>query len=428
LDFNDTWLKKWENLIGNFVSGNLRIAHNRIFSNTESGGLGLPALRDFLDAQKCSWVIRASKRMDSEWKNIIRVCTVHDFFNLNINLLSQYDAIFVGFGTAIKSFRKGYLCSNNNYLTVPVLEDELFALSTRNPNTLKMSDIDPHRNLEFRRKLFKLKLKDIYQQDGIISRAELTQKLGDHVIPVLYQKISAVARTARTKYHNHVHMSGINLQTFISNWVKGSKKFRKYIGLCKHQYISHNIVKYSYNYETIIGIECSKKLNVLWCNNYQSNELNTFLFKLTNNTLSFNPVLSHFVRGHSRNCTMCDLTGSPEIEDETPLHFFYQCPVAEQTRDAFFKWLTENENFTLTRHEFFCCLGMENKCRAQVLTVSIRLFMHYLWLCKLRKHLPVMTLLRKYVLSEINTMAKCNKKFLAIISNSGINVNQNRVF
>jgi hypothetical protein len=175
-------------------------------------------------------------------------------------------------------------------------------------------------------------------------------------------------------------------------------------------------------------MECSKKLNVLWSNNYQSNELNTFLFKRTNNTLSFNPVLSHFVRGHSQNCTMCDLTGNPDIEDESPLHFFYQCQVAEQTRDDFFKWLTENENFTLSRHEFFCCLDLENKCRAQILRVSIILFMHYLWLCKLRKHLPVMTILRKYVLNEINTMTRCNKKFLAIANNSGINLNQIRLF
>jgi hypothetical protein len=66
--------------------------------------------------------------------------------------------------------------------------------------------------------------------------------------------------------------------------------------------VPHNIVKYAENTETIIGEDLAKILNKSWNFYYFSNELRTFIFKLHNNTLPYNTILSHFVPSINRNC------------------------------------------------------------------------------------------------------------------------------
>jgi Reverse transcriptase (RNA-dependent DNA polymerase) len=49
-----------ENTIHEFVSGNLRISKQRTFLAVDRGGLGLFNVKNFIDAQICSWIRRAS--------------------------------------------------------------------------------------------------------------------------------------------------------------------------------------------------------------------------------------------------------------------------------------------------------------------------------------------------------------------------------
>jgi hypothetical protein len=132
--------------------------------------------------------------------------------------------------------------------------------------------------------------------------------------------------------------------------------------------------------------------NTMWNNSRFSNCMRVFLFKLTNNTLPVNTIVSHFVRGISRNCTFCDITFNPEPEDERIFHLLYDCKTATVTRNNYFKWLTVNENFSLSRHEFFCC---GSAIGGEVIKIAIQFFKFYLWDCKQRKCLPVLNSVKK---------------------------------
>ena len=57
-------------MIEDFVKGNLNISRKRILLSCEVGGLGLFNLRNFLDAQRCSWVKRA-QNLDETWKRTL---------------------------------------------------------------------------------------------------------------------------------------------------------------------------------------------------------------------------------------------------------------------------------------------------------------------------------------------------------------------
>jgi hypothetical protein len=242
----------------------------------------------------------------------------------------------------------------------------------------------------------------------------------------LYKKLSGIGKTARMRYHNDNCLSGVHFSTFIQGWKKGSKKIRNYISFDKREFVSHNLIKFASNVETVIDLECAKKLNLWWTCNYFSNATCTFLFKLTNNILPVNTILSHIVRGQSRNCSFCDLAEDPEINDETVLHLFFDCPVTEQIRENFFKWLVNDENFIQSRHEFFCCVAGENKCRNKTLMIVNRLFLNLLWDCKLRKNLPVLGRVKKTILREIEVLMKCNAKVKYVIAQSGIDFSLER--
>jgi hypothetical protein len=68
-----------------------------------------------------------------------------------------------------------------------------------------------------------------------------------------------------------------------------------------------------------------------WAEGFLSNKLKDFCFRYTNNQLSTNTRLSHYVLNVNRSCFFCASSGNPDPPDETFLHLFYQCPVTERT-------------------------------------------------------------------------------------------------
>jgi hypothetical protein len=189
-------------------------------------------------------------------------------------------------------------------------------------------------------------------------------------------------------------------------WKKGSRIVRLVLCFKKIDYIPHNIIKYADNTDTIIGLECARLLNKSWNRHYLSNELRVFLFKLHNNTLPFNTIPSHFVRGTSRTCTFCVIARNPEGEDETPLH----CPVSERIHEDFFKWIMNDNDFTVQRTEFFTFFRNNNNYLNEALFIITQLFMKFLWNCEQRSILPVTLHLRRFILHEIELLKTVSKK------------------
>jgi Reverse transcriptase (RNA-dependent DNA polymerase) len=427
LDFDMQCKKRWEAIIYAYVKGNLNISLKRCFLPVKNGGLGLPDLNDFIDSQRCTWIIHASRNINAAWKEIIRRCSLVDYFNHDITLANTQEGCITGMVTAFNRLKKGYAMSNNNYLKMLLLKNELFTVNTRNVAVFEIEDLDPDLPDPVRNTLMSLTLARITTNGVILSRADLIEKIGHFISPALYKKLSDISRTARTRYHHDNCLSGISMGTFLGPWKKGSKRLRNHIEYNKHISISHNIVKFAENTNTVIGLDCALKLNTQWSLSFFNHTTSTFLFKLTNNTLCYNSVLSHFVRGHSRNCTLCDLVNNPEIEDENCLHLFYSCEVAERLRNDFFKWLTSDENFILSRHEFFCCTSYENKNKNFIMMTTIRIFIQYIWECKLRKNLPVLDATKRFIFNEMELIKNTNLRFKIALGLSGINFSQQRL-
>jgi hypothetical protein len=204
-------------------------------------------------------------------------------------------------------------------------------------------------------KFFRVRIADL-AVDGVCKpHIELNIYFNAQIPPVLYAKLNSIVRTAITKYNKIDAMGGVSLENFQLSWKKGSKKFRKILHGNEKHFVPHSIVKFATNTDTVIDVDCSKKLNKMWATRHFSNAMQTFLYKLYNNLLPTNTVLSHFVRGHSRNCTFCDVRRNPEIIDETILHLFYDCEPISALITNFFRLFTNDEYWNISRYEFFCC-------------------------------------------------------------------------
>jgi hypothetical protein len=272
------------------------------------------------------------------------------------------------------------------------------------------------------------KLKELIDRNGsVLGVQEVSQNLRVPVNRVLYNKLKKIVETARIRFKKEEQIRGKDIQTYFLVWKRGSKGVRK-IMTGKNSNIPHNMIMFANNTETVIGIADSEVLNTSWSLRHVSNPMRTFIFKLHNNTLAINTRLSHFIRGHSRNCTFCDLVENALVEDETVYHLFFSCDTIENIRQDFFSWFRMDRNFIISRQEYF---GVYNKNGNEdenfIMFWTIKYFQYYIWLCKMRKTLPNLVHAKHFILKELNLMSKISKDFRNRLQLSHINIDTNRL-
>jgi hypothetical protein len=312
----------------------------------------------------------------------------------------------------------------NNYTKGKIFGEPLFTVGIRSREFLSLQDLDRVVDENVRINLIKATVGDITENRHIVNKHALEGKLGGQLPVMVYNKLTRICGSAKTKYGKEILENGIAMDTLFSRWKKGSKRFRDILIASNGDYVSHNIMKFSANMEVVINSECSSLVNQFWNTGFYTNQMRTFLFKFHNNILPTNTMLSHFVRGQTRNCTFCDLNYNPDPEEETPYHLFFSCPTTEVLRTQFYAWLFNDDQFQINRHEFFCCgVGV----RKQVVNMAVNnLFKFYIWENKLRKCVPVLAKLKKWFIGEISVMKKISKKFANLVDTSGLDLNQHR--
>jgi exonuclease III len=420
-----------ESVIHRYVGGNLRISKDRVFSPVTSGGLGLFPVKAYLDAQKCSW-IRRCKIIDQDWKAGLLNCGAGNLLKISEKECNKEKTpVRYGIASAFSNFIMNFTRTDLNFKKAFIFDNEALTNGIRAKTNLTRADLTPEHLQPYNeiniKKMLNLNMTDILLNDAPVTKPIFQRNLSVQVSPTLWDNLDKTRRTAITRYGKNLSEKSVSLAEFFLTWKKGSKKVRLYLEKKKNLEIPHNIVKFSSNTEIIVGYEQSKTLNAEWDKGYLSNDLRTFIFKLHNNTLPVNTILSHFVREVSRNCTFCDLTFVAEEEDETVLHLFYNCHISETLRENFFKWLTDNNNFTVTRREFFGTFRNHNNHCNEILKISVYIFMKFIWDCKVRKCLPNFNLLKCYATKEFYIMKSVSTQFQIKLNGCGFNVLQEAV-
>ena len=212
----------------------------------------------------------------------------------------------------------------------------------------------------------------------------------------------------------------MSLESFLNLKNKGSRLFRKILTAHPYTGIPHNMVKFAENTETNINFLDSKLLNKSWNFNFFSNSTRTFIFKLHNNTAGYNAAVAHFVRGHSPDCTFCALSHNPITERELPLHLFFSCRHTYPVLNQVFSTLL-SENTVITKQELFVNFTRFTQQKNELLFYLTKLFLKYIWDCKVRKTLPNANYCHLQILGEINTIKKISPKMEQLFEMVDIN-------
>jgi hypothetical protein len=418
-----------ETMLTNFVSGNLRISKDRIFLNIELGGLGLFPINEFLDAQRCSWVKRALN-IDQLWKIRLLFSNnagtgVHGLSekDFNINITPCCFIIAKAHSTFVKKFTE----SKNNFLKAMVLNNKALTSGVRGQNFIKIENLSQalQDNVGTINTLKKLNFQVLYNNGNFVNKRIVKMHFNNNLPEELWQLLDRIRRTAVTRLldPDPGTGTGISLSTFFTTWKKGSKRVRNYLTFDSREYIPHNIVKFSNNFDIVVDYNKSKLLNKGWKTSFLGNGIRTFIFKFHNNTLMYNTALSHFVANISRNCTFCDINLNPEVEDETPLHLFYNCMTTESILTNFYSILTGTLNFVPTRNDLFIGFQLQSDNCNTILNTITYIVLYFVWECKIRKCIPILNRLIKYVCRETETLMNTSVSFRRIFASSRYDTN-----
>jgi len=246
---------------------------------------------------------------------------------------------------------------------------------------------------------------DIYEIDRYTSTERFEDLTGIPVTMRILLRLRAIFDTAKTRYNKkcETEKKSESMSGFLCGIKKGSRKFRKILETVNKINTPHNINKFTSNVEIVATLDVSKKINKLWTISYLENELRTFIFKLHNNTLSYNLCLSKFVRGKEPYCTFCTLNRNPEPANEPPLHIFYSCPTSEAIINMIFSEFL-GEQIEVRRIDYFGIYGRVNAAETFTLTLVGLLLKKQLWDCKMRNTVPEGNLIRDSILSDLRTL------------------------
>ncbi len=414
----------YSEVIEKFVSGKLNISKSKITKPIEMGGLGLFELGTFLDAQKIAWVKRA-KNLDDWWKILLYSKSYGSVFNLrckHFNVVTEPCLYSIA-----KSYEKFLFCyskSGENYKSTYMFENSALSLGLHDKRLVDKDLFTAQFSNEHGPKLKQLITSNFFRDDSsYINRNEFVANTEIPLTVMIFQRLKGVIETARTRYGTGNNRNVVDAVTFLNRARKGSKRFRKILSVTAADYVPHNIVKFCDNVDIVVGLDDSKKINQFWNTSYLHNSTRTFLFKLNNNTLGYNTTVSHFVRNHSRNCTFCDAVGNQEINDETPLHLLYGCEHVGALIDSIFKWVTDDNDFEVSRKEYFA-LFCRDKLTVEknfILTFVAKSILKFVWDCKQRFCLPVTNHCKTYLQQESECIRSVNGRFRLMLTTSGYN-------
>jgi hypothetical protein len=388
------------------------------------GGLGLLELKSFLSAQRCAWIQRALD-LNEKWKLNLFFRSNGNLTNLRKSFIDKNSTpVLYGIVESFEDFVGGFSKHNENFWESGIFENNAHMVSLRQKLRLTKTFFGEAFFSANKEKIINLKISDFYvNKDSLVRFENFCNTFNIELTREQFNKLKDMCIMAKKKYSKTCtkKMKCERLMDFLVRRKKGCKRYRKRLIGEVEEYIPHNMVKFAETTDTIIDIQVSKKLNSIWSNTALGNGTRTFLFKLHNNTAGYNLAVSHFVRGHSPNCTFCDILDIAEINNETPLHLFFQCPAVENLTNEIFSWLL-GTNTVISRQELFTVFNRDDHRKNDFLTIFSKLLLKYYWDCKQRFYLPTLTNAQLVLKSEVKTLLHCNLKLRTIYDNSGIDI------
>jgi exonuclease III len=328
-------LTKIQNLMNNYVTGNLKIAKNRLYREPVEGGLGLINLDFFLTGLHVSWIKKCHLSSRDNWRIDIRSYSSGNcltFFSNNAAV--QRRPVLFNIAKDFENFSNVFYRKNENYKEAFILNNKLFQ-DYRHDNQLITPALFrgnvPVLNIE---QVSKLKFKDFFTDGRAKTLDELVTDTGINFSLMTYMRIMGpLFNFSRSIRQADTGTGSESIEKFLGVKKGEAKKVRSLLTSNVPTTLVNNLTVVK-TFFRVIGIVTPErdvgKIIGFWRGSYLTNKVRDFVFKFYNNQLPINTRLSHYVANRNRLCTFCTSEGVPLPADENFRHLFFDCPTTKR--------------------------------------------------------------------------------------------------
>jgi hypothetical protein len=320
-------LEQMQTAINNFVKKNLQISDMRIYLSINKGGLGFFNLSEFLDSQRCVWLLRAKKNCIDNWRyDFHAISPDHDPLSIRASDVdSNLHPILFNICLSYEKFLHKYSAYGNNFLCAPIFENSFFSVPGNEGRVTKnlfgLNFYNTHTNL-----IRKLTFSDCFSQNGFKS----VQEFSRDGIPLTLVAWMRLRNTLAGHNKDDIYPPPQSLLRFITRWKKGGKMIRKF-------FVSHrdNDAEYTNSnsfltYSRLVGRIPDPETNLstwlgAWSIYTLKNHFRQFIFNCRYNYLPLNNRLNAFMNEVDPSCTFCRIANIRPPPRDSFSHCFLHC-------------------------------------------------------------------------------------------------------
>jgi hypothetical protein len=388
------------------------MSRDRRYLSPELGGAGLINIRDFLIAQKCSWIKRAAANVIDNWRLSlaiaapegdilnIRACDIDPAQHMILHELAWAYEFFIGCFSLI----------DNNHLKNTVFQNAAFVRSGRDSLLLDINFFGKKYYNENKTRIRKLTFDDCFTDGKFKSINDFTRDVGLVFPPTTWMNLQTAITYAKKilAKTSLADKKGQSVNKFVSKSKKGSKPFRQtidnatYLGeSCVDLTIVRTYARITHN--AVQPVDVTKKFLSSWNKVYLDNKLREFIYKCRHNILKTGDRLAHILNTDSY-CFFCKNLPQQLLATESFFHLFFECPVTNSVLNMIL--IKNNIVFDLADTKFTEAYwyGTVNKSLNIPTLTFFDIFRYCIWNLRLRKKIPRLDTVTESMVSIINTI------------------------
>jgi hypothetical protein len=413
----DDQMRVMQESINNFIRKNLKISEERMYLPADKGGVGFFNIKEFLDAQKCTWIFRAYKKRIDNWRYDLQCLAplnnpllirkedvpvnTHPLLH---NICVSYEKFYSSFSAADSNFKECYIYENDIFrdpATGAKLGKNFFG------NDFYQNNKNIIRTLTYN---------DCFTDAGFKTVREFSDG-GLHLSLVLWMRLQNTLMHFKAGFNPETAKS-TGIINFVNRWRKGGKIIRSHIQRRNMRGINIRNSRSFLTFADLVGTVPNINLPLgtwtsVWNIASLTNDFRVFIYNSRFNCLPTNNRLHAYKPDVDPACTYCRHLDRPAPRD-SPTHCFMYCKcimnlLMETNFLAGIECVIESQEFATL---FWYGYKNVEKFLAQNHLSYLLLYDSYRYIIfknRLRKILPSNEAYRKELINHISWLCRCNK-------------------
>jgi hypothetical protein len=321
-------------IIDNFVKKSINIAHERITTTTNLGGLGMFNLTDFLASQRCMWISRAHRLPIDNWRyDLKRLAPGNNILLIKksdiekachpilYDIVSDYCDFYDKFTKVNSNFKECFIFGNQSIKAAPDFARSISA-QTFGRNFFENNE-NRIRSLTYANCFTDGRFKSAaeFAADGLPLSVAAWMTLRSTILH---------AKALLTKPDYAPHNLITSIERFISGAAKGSKRFRN-IYSYEYREVDIENLRPVRTFANLVGLPVPEKNQIQktlnsWTHSCYGNTIKEFIFKFRFNYLNLNNRINAYNPDVDPRCNFCRIRDPDTRIRDLLAHVFYDCP------------------------------------------------------------------------------------------------------